>query len=221
MGLRERVRVASPRAADWPSARAPAPRPARAPSPWAPLLAPGGGYGLARPGGEGGSAGGSRVLGAGGPSRSWKRVFCLLFSTPCAWSCRFQEEELRGTSRGSGAARGAGLSSAPSLLAFPRLPWLSRSLECLQRTGGGGGAGGVLAPEPLDAPPDTEATGPRLLRCYDSRGGGLGREDTPLLSLLLWAPLETLKKCLRFSIAEIERLEAFLKFKRNALSHIV
>lgn len=139
VGLRERVRVASPRAADWPSARAPAPRPARAPSPWAPLLAPGGGYGLARPGGEGGSAGGSRVLGAGGPSRSWKRVFCLLFSTPCAWSCRFQEEELRGTSRGSGAARGAGLSSAPSLLAFPRLPWLSRSLECLQRTGGGGG----------------------------------------------------------------------------------
>lgn len=58
---------------------------------------------------------------AGGQSRSWKRVFCLLFSTPCAWSCRFQEEELRGTSRGSGAARGAGLSSAPSLLALPPL----------------------------------------------------------------------------------------------------
>lgn len=80
----------------------------------------------------GGSAGG----GAGGTSRSWKRVFCLLLSTPCAWSRCFQEEELRGTSRGSGAARGARLSSAPSLLALPCLPWLSRSLERLQRTGG-------------------------------------------------------------------------------------
>lgn len=145
VGLGERVREASPRAVCRPRARGSAPRPVCAPSPRAPLLARGGGCGFARPSGKGGSAGGSRVPGAGGQSRSWKRVFCLLFSTPCAWSCRFQEEELRGTSRGSGAARGAGLSSAPSLLALPRLPWLSRSLERLQRTGGGGRCPGPRA----------------------------------------------------------------------------
>lgn len=79
------------------------------------------------------------------------------------------------------------------------------------------GAGGVLAPEPLDAPPDARATGRRLLRCYDSRGGGLGREDTPfLLSLLLWVPVETLKrkkKKIRFSIAERNGWKLFESFK--------
>lgn len=53
MGLRERVdwRARGPPAG---RARAP-PRPARAPSPRAPLLAPGGGCGLARPGWEEGA----------------------------------------------------------------------------------------------------------------------------------------------------------------------
>lgn len=145
VGLKERVKSGEP-AGRRPAERArprapPRPRPfppGRPSSRWAVAAA-------SHDPGEGGSSGGSRVLGAGGPSRSWKRVFCLLFSTPCAWSCRFQEEELRGTSRGSGAARGAGLSSAPSLLALPRLPWLSRSLERLQRTGGGGRCPGPRA----------------------------------------------------------------------------
>ena len=77
------------------------------------------------------------------------------------------------------------------------------------------GAGGVQAPEPLDAPPDARATGRRLLRCYDSRGGGLGREDTPfLLSLLLWAPVETLKRKKNTVFRSREKwLEAFESLK--------
>ena len=134
-------------------ARAPSPgRPASLPLLLAPLLAPGCGGGLARPRAEGGTAGGSWVLGAGGASRSWKRVFCLLLSIPRAWSCRFQEEELRGTSLGSGATRGARLSSAPSLLALPRLPWLWRSLERLLRTGGREGSWPQSRWTPLQTP---------------------------------------------------------------------
>lgn len=154
VGLGERVRVASPRAVGPRSAR-PFPRAPRLASPLlsAPPLAPGwGGGGLARPRAEGGSPGGSRLLGAGGASRSWKRVFCLLLSIPRAWSCRFQEEELRGTSRGSGATRGARLSSAPSLLALPRLPWLWRSLERLLRTGGREGSWPQSRWTPLQTP---------------------------------------------------------------------
>lgn len=134
MGLGERVRAASPRAAGRPSARAPAPRPARAPSPGRPCSCPAAAAASSDPAGRR-ERGRVPVPGAGGASRSWKRVFCLLLSTPCAWSCRFQEEELRGTSRGSGAARGARLSSAPSLSPSPACGG-SRGLERLQRTGG-------------------------------------------------------------------------------------
>jgi hypothetical protein len=119
---------------------------------------------------------------------------CLLrFSlTPRAWSCCFQEEELRGTSRGSGAARGARLSSAPSLLALPRLPWLSRSLGGLQRTGGRevSWPQSRWTPLPTPAPPAPTAPPASLLR-LERRGIGKGRP----IFLLPWATLETLKKC--------------------------
>lgn len=102
------------------------------------------------------------------------------------------------------------MSSAPSLLA---LPPLAVALAVSGASSENWGAGGVLAPESLDAPPDARATGRRLLRCYDSRGGGLGREDTPfLLSLLLWAPVETLKrkkKMLTVFTSREKWLEAF------------
>lgn len=149
-----------------PSAR-PEPRPARAPS-------------LGRPSSRPAPAAASSDLagrvsgrpGAGGASRRWKRVSSAFFSTPCARSCRFQEEELRGTSRGSRAVSGARLSSI-SLPALPRVPWLLWSLERIQRTWGGGGEGC----------PGPRATGrlssywpsPALLPRLDRRGLGKGR----------------------------------------------
>lgn len=70
------------------------------------------------------------------------------------------------------------------------------------------GSGGVLAPELLDAPPDPGATSPA---CFAATtvGRGLGREDTHLCLFPPLGPFENIKKCLRFLVAEMKRLEAF------------
>lgn len=134
----------------------PEPRPARAPSLGRPSSRP-----AAASPDPAGRVSGCRER-AGRPAAG-NVSSAAVFSTPCARSCCFQEEELRGTSRGSGAARGARLSSAPSLPALPRLPWLSRSLERLQRSGGRE----VSGPQRRWTPLQTQSPRPRLLRCHD------------------------------------------------------
>lgn len=97
-------------------ARAPALRPASASSPRAPLLASGcGGDVLTRPGrGRKGAREGLRLQErAGRPAAGnvCSTYFFLLLLG--ARSCRFQEEELRATSLGSGAAKSVRLSATP------------------------------------------------------------------------------------------------------------
>lgn len=133
----------------------PEPRPARAPSPGRPSSRPA----AASPDPAGRVSGGRERAGrpaAGNVSSA------AGFSTPRARSRCFPEEELRGTGRGSAAARGARLSSArpPSL---PRSPWLSRSLERLQRSGGRE----VSGPQRRWTPLPTRSPRPRLLRSHD------------------------------------------------------
>lgn len=208
--LGKRVWEASPRAVGRPSARPCAPPRSRLLSPGAPPRA----RRRLRPhptwlgGRERGRVSRPRS-GRGVPQL--ETCLYLLLSTPCAWSCRFQEEELRGTSLGSGAARGARLSSAPPLLALPCLPWLSRSLERLQRTGGRE----VSWPQSRRTPPPDLGAAPACFAA-STREEGAWERKTPTFSL--FSTFGNIKKCLRFSVAEIKRLEGFWKFKRIALS---
>lgn len=184
--------MASPRAVGRPSARPCAPPHSRLLSPGAPPRARQ--RRCPHPTWRGGSAvDRSRVPVAGGASRSWKRVFCLLLSTPCAWSCRFQEEELRGTSLGSRAARGARLSSAP-LLVWPSPACLgSRGVWSVFRELGGGRCPG---PRAAGRSPQTSELPAPACFAATTREEGLGKGRHR--SLLLWAPLETLKNVYAF-----------------------